>query len=858
MIGAEKIEIELRKIFLLNKSWLIESFKFVKKLGFSPSPVENKNLSLLVLFSDLLHVDKSTQGIIKALEGLRDILSTGGEMADFPVDFQDYVLEVFAGFENAVKNYSETNDFNGSVHKENSVIADYLKNTRRSVIGKKSVDFEDNKLRWRRLCVAGYRAVRIAVDHRTLDPDEVTFERAKRSAVAVKYVIKHLPPNGWVTENRLFLDFSDVTDAIRFARVTEKRKKQKKGTETENEIQAKANYETFNTHRRIATVLFQNKPYSWKASAKRKFFGRDINWRTFHESDYDFEPVKVKRTFGLLGDVYTRDEHIEEEEGGVETEFDYPIDTPSRKSSPKGSVEWSLAFEPTELKPMWAKGSLTSEMLGVLLSVLQATTDKNPDRIAPRLILSFVQLQIFYGFHADNLTKLKIISSVSEIAGDKESSLFLLGDRLYIKPKREKSEKGEKDKKAYAAPFADSRREKHLPSNRFFSLPVASFILENLKTRLTEERYQTTPEVFAWVKDGKPQKLSPSKIDAFLRQSIKKFDDSAERIDVAKIARSIRSLRTMEFKRSELLTALLGGEVPRHLASQAHYTNYEQNEIKAENKIIQQMTAARLIESSIDYRTQLGLPNLELPLESLKAAGSPDDAANNIGSPFIVKTKILREFFSALQYQSGNHSDWRVRFNCSTALTAVKLLLYNGLRSVEAKRLNDGRIYERADATAQMAVEAKYNQRFKEWRVVELSPEMNGELQVYRRERDRILKKLNREEGRSTAEINDARGDAFFFFVRQYDLPQPLTADSLRNFLQDAEIFPEGFFGKINFGRHLWRTVAERLEMPGEIIDRQTGHTTRGREPLGVYSLHDWVASNRKTRIIENTLRKTI
>jgi len=59
MIDADKIEIELRKIFLLNKSWLIESFKFVKKLGFSPSPAENKNLSLLVLFADLLHVDKT-------------------------------------------------------------------------------------------------------------------------------------------------------------------------------------------------------------------------------------------------------------------------------------------------------------------------------------------------------------------------------------------------------------------------------------------------------------------------------------------------------------------------------------------------------------------------------------------------------------------------------------------------------------------------------------------------------------------------------------------------------------------------------------------------------------------------------
>ena len=850
---SHKIEYELRNFFFWHKVCPLESLNFVNKMGLPPPSSENADLPLLVLFADLLHVEKSTQGIIKALEGLRDILNTSCELADFPVDFQDYVLEVFAAFENAVKSYSEKNDFNGTVRKEKSVIADYLRTTRKRVIEKKSVDLEDNKLRWRRLCVAGYRAVRIAVDHRTLDPDEVTFERAKRSAVAVTYVIKHLPPDGWVTENRHFLEYSDVSDAIRFARVTEKRKKQKKGAGTESEAQAKANYETFNTHRRIATVLFQNKAYSWKASAKRKFFKRDEKLRISYDSDLDVEPVKVKKIFGLRGDVFTRDEQIEKEEGGIEIEFDYPIDTPSQKSSPKGSAEWSLAFEPTELKPIWAKGSLTAEMLGVLLSVLQATADKRPDEIAPQLILSFVQLQVFYGFRADNLTKMKIISSVSEIADDKKSSLFLFGDRLYVKPKRENGEN------AYAAPFDDERREKHLPSNRWFSLPVASFILENLKPRLTEERFQTTSELFAWVNDdAKPQKLSPSRIDAFLRSSVKKFDDSAEAVDVAKIARSIQSLRTMEFKRSELLTALLGGEVPRHLASQAHYTNYEQDEIEAENKIVQHLTAARLIESSIDYRTQLGLPNLELPLESLTATEPTGGDADNAGSPFVAKTNILQEFFRALQYQSDNHSDWRVRFNCLTALTAVKLLLFNGLRSVEAKRLNDGRIYARADETAQMAVEAKYNQRFKEWRVVELSPEMNGEIQTYRREREQILKKLNREEGRSTAEINEARGDAFFIFVRQYDLPQPLTTESLRDFLKDEKIFSEGFFGKINFGRHLWRTVAARLELPGEIIDRQTGHTTRGREPLGVYSLHDWVASNRKTRIIENTLRKTI
>ncbi len=849
---ANKIESELRRIFFWHKVCSLESIEFIRKLGF-PTPLNlNEDLPLQVLFADLVHVEKSTQGISKALKGLHEMLTTASEITDFSIDFQDYLFDVFGAFENAIKNYPATNDFNGSVQKEKSVVADFLTNTRRNVIEKESFDLENNKLRWQRLCVAGYRAVRIAVDHRTIDQDEVTFERAKRSAIAIKYVIKHLPLDGWITENRDFLDFSDVTDAIRFARDTEKKRKQEKKSGEVYKIQPKANYQTFNNYRRIATVLFQNRAYSWKASAKRKHFGVGGNLRVTYDSDIDFEPVKVAKIYGLRGDVYTRDEKIEEDEGGVETEFDYPVDMPSQKSSPKGSVEWSFAFEPTELKPIWAKGLLTSEMLGVLLSVLQAAVNNKPVEVSLRLILGFVQLQIFYGFRAENLAKMEIISSVSEIDGNEKSSLFLLGERVYIRPRRENG------KNAYAAPFDDPRRGNHLPSSRFFSLPVPSFILENLKARLNEEKYQTTSELFAWVDNGQPQKLSSSTIDKFLREAMKKVDVSAEIIDVAKIARSIQSLRTMEFKRSELLTALLSGEVPRHLASQAHYTNYEQVEIEAENKIVQEMTVERLTESSIDYRRQLGLPNIELLLESLTATESFTGGTLNIGSPFIVKEEILRKFLWALERQANNHNDWRIRFNCLTALTALKLLLFNGLRSVEAKRLNDWRVYTRVDKSAQMVVEAKYNQRFKEWRVIELSPEMSGEIQTFRREREKILKKLNREEERSIGEINGARGNAFFFFIRRYDLPQPLTAESLRKSLEEESIFPEGFFGKINFGRHLWRTFAERRQLPGEIIDRQTGHTTRGREPLGVYSLHDWVTSNRTTRIIENTLRKTI
>ena len=878
MNNYQEIENQLREFLFRATVCLIKAAKFTRSLGYDASA---EKYPLLILMADVMNAGDTTDGIEEALDGLEELLISAGRIKDFTGHQMDEMLNTFDDFRNAVDNWTQKNNFSQKPQKIKNLLIHFLSATRHSVLGSNRSTPDENMLRWENLCVACYRALRIVVDQRMPAnvPEENVHDRKSTTSVALEYVLRNLPEDAFLLEVRDGLIKEEIADAMRFARINEKKI-------VNSQLKPKAQAKLLNYYWRIAFPYFTGNEYQWNPIIKRKLIsGKAVSGESsllavpnesepvgstlisFSAENRETDKTPVPQKSGvpdrrkelpeLGGDIYWRDREIEKEEGAAETEFDYAPDVPQIKGSPKGSAAWSKAFQPVGLKPIWAKGGLTLEMLGVVLRRLQADADKNPQNAPARLVLAFIQLLIFYGFAPGTLDNMKRVSSLNEIDIDEKSSLFLLNERIYIRPRRENGAA------AYGTfPYTDERKTKHLPSQKLYSLSIIPFVLENLKFSPEAGNELSKSETFGWLQNGEPKRLSPKTVDDHLK---KKLVDTRKRsrregvefpdtIEVGKIAEAILSFRNLELEGNELMTAFLSGDVPRHLASQAHYTNYSQELLETEVRTIQQSTGEALTRESQNLIHCLGMAELSFNFKfdkniSLSAPG------NNVGSPFIARENALRDFFGTLEEQAKNSPNWRHRFNCLMAMTAAKLMLLNGIRSVEAKKLNADRLYLRADENSQIAIEAKFNQRFKEWRVIKLSPEMRDELSVYTEARDKILKRLIERQAKSEGDLEKARGNAFFFFVRRYDLPLALTAENLREFLENKDYFPEKFFGKINFGRHLWRTTAALSGIRSEIIDRQTGHTTQGREPLGVYSLHDWVKSTEITRRIEKDLR---
>jgi hypothetical protein len=167
------------------------------------------------------------------------------------------------------------------------------------------------------------------------------------------------------------------------------------------------------------------------------------------------------------------------------------------------------------------------------------------------------------------------------------------------------------------------------------------------------------------------------------------------------------------------------------------------------------------------------------------------------------------------------------------------LMFLTGLRPIELKWLNHARL-SLTNVSGRLAVKAKFNQRHREWRSLELPMLAIKQLSFYLTYAEQAIDRLSRDYGRSPSEVETHLKGALLFFIRQGFLPRPITTDALREFLNSKELETVAYERRLTCGRHLYRTTAMNQRQDSAIIDLLVGHTTRGREALGIFSMHDW------------------
>jgi hypothetical protein len=289
------------------------------------------------------------------------------------------------------------------------------------------------------------------------------------------------------------------------------------------------------------------------------------------------------------------------------------------------------------------------------------------------------------------------------------------------------------------------------------------------------------------------------------------------------------------------------GEVPRHLASQAHYTNELIADIAHAHEKAYRRVYEHLRERSRALIEHLKLVPLTIEDSPENMAAStvktmtPIQAADErrIGSPFVPQRETLRDYLSDLRSSIGETTDWRLGFNRLTVYTALTLMFLTGIRPIELKWLNHARLHLN-NAAGMLAVKAKFNQHHREWRSLELPMLVTQQLSIYRTYAEKVLDRLSRNYGRSPSEVEAHLKGALLFFISKGFLPRPVTTGALRAYLQGTELELVAYERRLTCGRHLYRTTAMNQRHNSAIIDLLIGHTTRGREALGMFSMHDW------------------
>ena len=164
-----------------------------------------------------------------------------------------------------------------------------------------------------------------------------------------------------------------------------------------------------------------------------------------------------------------------------------------------------------------------------------------------------------------------------------------------------------------------------------------------------------------------------------------------EPVDLDRISRSAATLLVEYGGMNELTAALVRGLIPRHLASQAFYTNMTHEEVgqahrQAANKLFEHMTSV-----SREWTMRLGI----FPLVANSAHQetgillSPAGAnVGRIGSPFVPQAKPLREYLTRLRVGIDDCADWRLSFNRLTAYSTLVLMLLTAAHQTrDAQRL---------------------------------------------------------------------------------------------------------------------------------------------------------------------------
>lgn len=708
--------------------------------------------------------------------------------------------------------------------------------------------------RWRKTCLVGYRATRIAVE--TAAPGEKRFfERSQKTAWSVATLLKFAPSTA-IERNDILLTFPSgvISDATRLCYDSYEYK----------------TIESVEALRRIGRFVLQGEEYHWDFhKSKKRSSRRQRAKRNWVKSLLN---PKAAANFGnksggepleqslLPGDAWEDVAEREISEGAAPDEFDLADESATVENAPAGSAAESRAFRQIDEEASWGRTRLTDEMLGVAWALLKSQADQKPEDLRRLAVLTFTELLILFGFPPEFLLAAQIAENREEeqtetaapnLTGSGKQNLhsskanisspviIYENDSLRIRPVRTGK------KSAFAESLIGGEEENYLPSNREFVVPLPSHINASLQKLISTRKNPSARQsnlVFSFFDDasGKTLFLDKDQINLILKVLGKSIN---EKITVEKIAKSARTLLREDGTLSDLEIALLSGEIPRRTASPMFYSNYKVLDLLGKYRQSVSRVLLNLITESKEFIEHFN-PLDTTPLEPASRENylidlSKIDEGARVGSPFVPATKKFGNYLKNLRASVEKTNDLVLRHNRLTAFTALSLMTLTGLRPLELGFISHhGLNFSSSRPT--LSVVAKINQKHSEWRTLDVSPEVVELLRKYQslslstRADSNLLTEF------TSAEIDARLEDNLFFYLRRSLAPVKLTTPGLNELVKDFSYLEcPPYSWRLNSPRHFYRTTAVEIGVPEKVVNSLLGHQTAGSESLGLYSAYD-------------------
>lgn len=800
--------VHLRGLLQLSETPTTAAILITSDLFQSKSYPSPEALCAYSLLADMADVARGTQGLLRVVDGLRDLITASFEVVEIDYTIEQDWLRLIEQFRHDLGAHTQADVFQSEPVKKQNIIAYFLWHTRRFVC-------KSDPERWKRLCLAAYRATRVAVNSVVVE-GEIEWYRAQREARSVEVILRYLPADSWRREGSpLTLSPEAIGDAINVSQSLRRPEFQR---------------ETAEGHGRLATPLFSGKPYSWNESNRT---------RTSVEAVREIENLATTPTQksqdkpGSNQSSELRKEQVDE--GAAPSEFDSLATVPTRRMAPPGSANRAYALRPAGKLPLWARSLLTAEALGCMVAWLLRNSEIEQMPLSDLQTLTVILLQLSYGFKPEVI----LAAKRSKYQCDSEARTFQLvynGGIFWIAPR------GQDGDSVFA--MESEKPSLYLPSSHSIALPAPRIILRciNRLEHLYSQAAQQNDWLFSFHNDA-TAKWEPIFLKTVNDQLRPLSSMLCERVEADRISRSAASLLAEHGRMDELVAGIIRASIPRHLRSQSHYTSLAYEAVRETHTRAYKNLFKHLCEASRALIESFKLPSIDTffsdDFSTQTSLVTLPRLNQRIGSPFVPKTELMRTYLEKLRDAINDADDWRSQFNGFVAYVVLTVMHLTGIRPDEIKRLSVARI-SLSDEEGSLAVDGKINRVHREWRVVDLVPLAVQQLLAYQTHATNVIQRIWRDHARALEEIYQARQQALFFFVSRRHLPVPVTTRTLSYYLRTAdELEIPSFDWRLNSPRHFYRTKAVELGIPSTVIDALLGHASRGREPLGIFSQHN-------------------
>jgi hypothetical protein len=199
--------IQLRSLFQLSGTPTAAASLIASDLLQGKFHTAQERLRAYALLADMAGVNRGTQGLLKVVDGLKDLIFASFEVVEIEYSIEQQWLCLIEEFRQDLVAHAQGPDFQLEPVKKQNILAYFLAHTKKLIC-------DSDQERWRRLCLAAYRATRVAVNSAGLE-GEVEWSRAQREARSIEVILCYLPADSWRREGLpLTLSPEAIGDAI--------------------------------------------------------------------------------------------------------------------------------------------------------------------------------------------------------------------------------------------------------------------------------------------------------------------------------------------------------------------------------------------------------------------------------------------------------------------------------------------------------------------------------------------------------------------------------------------------------------------------------------------------------------------